>query len=80
MLPKEERVVRKKKKKRCYQFNGESSKQGIAKADRVSQGNLALESSLKRQSLHLAGRNTNGGEPTLEDKTSGHLHFIGVGA
>lgn len=58
----------------------ESSKQGIAKADRVSQGNLALEFSLKRQSLHLAGRNTNGGEPTLEDKTSGHLHFIGVGA
>ena len=58
----------------------ESSKHGTAKAVRVSQGNPALESSVKRHSLHQVGRNTNGGKPTLKDKTSNHLQQIGVGA
>jgi hypothetical protein len=56
----------------------ESSKCVSAKAVRTSRVKAALESSVKRQSLHLVGRNTNGGEPTLEDKTSRHFQKIGV--
>jgi hypothetical protein len=55
----------------------ESSKCVSAKAVRTSR-KAASESSVKRQSIHLVGRNTNGGEPTLEDKTSRHFQKIGV--
>jgi hypothetical protein len=55
----------------------ESSKHNTAKAVYVSR-NAALEFSVKRQSLHLVRRNTNGGEPTLEDNTSEHFQKIGV--
>jgi len=52
----------------------ESSKHGVAKVTRASRVIPASESSMKRQSIHLVGRNTNGGKPTLEDKTREHFH------
>jgi hypothetical protein len=55
----------------------ESSKCVSAKAVRTSR-KAALEPSVKRQSLHLVGRKTNGGKPTLEDKTSAHFQNTGV--
>jgi putative transposase len=58
----------------------ESSKCVSAKAVRTSRVKTALESPVKRQSLRPEGRNTNGGEPTLEDKTSAHFQNTGVAA
>ena len=57
----------------------ESSKRDLAKATRASRLIPALESSVKRQSVHLVGRNTNGGKPTLEDKTGEHFHRTQLG-
>jgi hypothetical protein len=56
----------------------ESSKHNTAKAVYASRVKAALEFSVKRQSIHLVGRNTNGGEPTFEDNTSEHFQKIGI--